>query len=148
MFPSRSHSIAIAVVAAAIGLPTAMRAQQGSALASADIPLVSQPYAYQARNALTLGAGTPITQHNSISATVTIPSLAASTCSTTRKMVAGAADGDSVALGVGNALAAVEGVTWFGWASAANTVSIRACNATKSPVTIGTGTVRIDIWKH
>jgi hypothetical protein len=49
-------------------------------------------------------------------------------------MVAGAADGDVVSLGIPNALANAEGATqrttFSGWVSASNVVSVRRCNMT------------------
>lgn len=54
----------------------------------------------------------------------------ANACQTLTLTVTGAADGDAVVLGVPNALASLAGVTFSGWVSAANTVSVRGCNAT------------------
>jgi hypothetical protein len=44
--------------------------------------------------------------------------------------VMGAADGDVVAVGIPNALAAIAGVTWSYWVSSANTITLRGCKAT------------------
>jgi len=59
----------------------------------------------------------------------------------------GASDGDTLALGVPNAL-----MTWGGgtlaWVSAANTITIRACNIDPSSPqkTAGTGAIRVDVY--
>ncbi len=44
--------------------------------------------------------------------------------------VMGAADGDVVAVGIPNALAAIAGVTWSYWVSSANTITLRGCKVT------------------
>jgi hypothetical protein len=64
--------------------------------------------------------------------------------------VTGAADGDTVSLGVPTALATASTTLAFsGWVSAANTVSVRVCQVavtgTSDPAA---ATVRADVWKH
>lgn len=100
-------------------------------------------------NSLTLGNGTPIVGHLSVVAIINFSAIAANSCQTQTASVPGASDGDTVVLGIPNALGSVDGVTWFAWVSAAGTVSIRGCNATL----IATGSpppasIRLDVWKH
>lgn len=81
-----------------------------------------------------LGSGAQITKILGGSASLNFTALAANTCETLTITVTGAADGDPVSLGVPTALAdvdgAVESTSFFGWVSAANTVSVRRCNPT------------------
>lgn len=97
--------------------------------------------------------GTGIQKHLSATASLNFTALAANSCETLTVAVAGAADGDSVTLGVPNALADVDGATerttFFGWVSTADVVSVRRCNCTA----VATGdpaaaTVRADVWQH
>ncbi len=70
-------------------------------------------------------------------------------CQTLTLTILGAADGDSVALGLPNTLASVPGVVWSGWVSATDTVSVRGCKATSGPSPDPTpATVRADVWKQ
>jgi hypothetical protein len=98
--------------------------------------------------AVTIGGGTPIAQHISTTAGVTLTSLAAASCQVSSVSAAGASDGDSVALGVPNALASSGDLVLFGWVSAPDTVSIRACNMGAASIASAAGTVRVDVWKH
>jgi hypothetical protein len=103
----------------------------------------------EATSSLTLGGGTPILAHLSTVSTLSFPSFPANGCLTQTVSLPGTSDGDTVALGIPNVLGAVDGVTWFGWASAQDTVSIRGCNATSvATATPAPATVRIDVWKH
>ena len=99
--------------------------------------------------ALTVGGGTPITRHLSSTATLSYPAFSPQSCNDLTVSVAGAADGDAVALGIPNALASLAGVTWSGWVSASGQVSVRGCNATSSATTAPPSTtVRVDVWQH
>jgi hypothetical protein len=99
--------------------------------------------------AVTIGAsGTPITQHASATGSLNFGSLAVGACSVATITVTGAADGDTVALGVPQTMAGASGLMFFGWVSAADTVSVRACNVSGGTVGLLTGTVRADVWKH
>ncbi len=99
--------------------------------------------------AVTIGGGNAITRHISVSTSLAFPQFAPLSCSTRSFTVAGAADGNSVALGIPNALAAVDGLVWFGWVSAPGTVSVRGCNVTNQAVPAPPATnVRVDIWQH
>jgi hypothetical protein len=102
-----------------------------------------------ATGAATIGGGTPIAKHLSVSAALSFPAFPHRSCNTLTVIVAGAADEDSVALGIPNALAAVDGLTWFGWVSAPDTVSVRVCNMLDQAVAASpAANVRVDVWQH
>ena len=102
-----------------------------------------------AAGAATIGGGTAITRHISVSTSLSFPQFSPGSCNTLTVTVAGTADGDSVALGIPNALAAVNGLAWFGWVSAPGTVSVRGCNVTSQSVAAPpTANVRVDVWQH
>lgn len=85
---------------------------------------------------LNVGTGTAVTKILSATASLDFTALAANSCEVLTITVTGAADGDTVALGVPTALADVDGgterTTFFGWVSGADTVSVRRCNVTGS----------------
>jgi len=64
--------------------------------------------------------------------------------------VTGAVDGDTLSLGVPNAFATASStIIWSDWISAADTVSIRACQtASQGTSDFAPGTFRADVWKH
>jgi hypothetical protein len=97
---------------------------------------------------VTIGGGTPIIQHVSTIAAVSFVSLAPTTCQVMTIAAAGASDADSVALGIPNVLAAAGDLVLFGWVSAQDTVSIRACNMGSTTLDNPAGNVRVDVWKH
>jgi hypothetical protein len=98
---------------------------------------------------LAIGGGTPIVNHLSQTPTIDFDSFPPNACLTQTVVVPGASDGDTVALGIPNVLGAIDGVTWFAWASAQDSVSIRGCNAMASAtVDPAPAAIRIDIWKH
>jgi hypothetical protein len=103
-----------------------------------------------ASGTVTIGtAGTPILEHLSATPTISVPPIAPSNCATISNVsVPGAADGDTLALGVKNSFVSGGSLNYFAWVSAPNTVTIRVCNfkgSTNSPIT---GAIRVDIWKH
>jgi hypothetical protein len=99
--------------------------------------------------AATIGGGTAITRHISVSTSLAFPQFSQDSCNALSVTAAGAADGDSVALGIPNALAAINGLTWFGWVSAPDTVSVRGCNVTNQSVAAPpAANVRVDVWQH
>ncbi len=102
-----------------------------------------------AAGAATIGGGTAITRHLSLTAPLSVPQLAAGSCSAVPVTVTGANDGDSVALGVPDALASTDGLVWAGWVSAADTVSVRFCNVTAQTIPApASASVRVDVWQH
>ena len=101
--------------------------------------------------ALTIGAGTPILKHLSATFSTAFSPLKPSTCSALTFTLTGASDGDSIVLGVPNAMMAIAGIpAYSAWVSSTNTVTIRACNLdpATNQKTGATGTIRVDVWKH
>jgi len=99
---------------------------------------------------ITIGGGTSITNHISATASLDFPVIGANSCESLTITVTGAADGNTVALGVPNALASASSTLAFsGFVSAADTVTVRICQvaaqATSDPAA---ATVRADIWQH
>ena len=81
-------------------------------------------------------------------ASVDFPSVAANACSALSITVTGAADGDAVSLGVPNGLASTIGLTFSGYVSAANTITVRACNVTTgASADPAAASVRAVVWK-
>ncbi len=102
---------------------------------------------------LKIGAGTAITRHLSGTASLDFTALAANTCEVLTVPVTSATDGDTVTLGIPNALADVDGGTertlFFGWVSAGGTVSVRRCNVTGTVTAEpAAATVRADVLQH
>jgi concanavalin A-like lectin/glucanase superfamily protein len=98
----------------------------------------------------TMGGGTPIVEHLSATFDPTLPALKPSTCATANFTITGAGDGNTLALGVPNARTTGGGtILYFAWVSAANTITVEACNISASPQkTAGSGAIRVDLWKH
>jgi hypothetical protein len=101
---------------------------------------------------VTIGSGgTPITEHLSILVNPSFPALWPFACASANFTLAGAADGNTIALGVPNERMIGGGnLVYTAWVSAANTITVRACNidslnAEKTP---GSGAIRVDLWKH
>jgi len=102
-----------------------------------------------ATGAATIGGGTPIMRHLSVLQPVTIPNVNPGLCATVSVSLAGAVDGDSVVLGVPNELASVDGLTWSGWVSAYDTVTVRFCNMGSGDLSSNpTVNLRVDDWQH
>ena len=82
----------------------------------------------------TLGGGTPIVEHLSTTFSPAFAALKPATCATQNYTLAGANDGDMLALGVPNERTTGGGtIIYFAWVSAANTLTIQACNIGASP---------------
>jgi hypothetical protein len=97
------------------------------------------------QGSLIIGGGTAILKHLSSTATLDFANLAAIGCEDLTITVTGAALGDTVALGVPNASMVANG-TFFGWVSAADTVSVRFCTVVSGNP--ASGSFRADIWQH
>jgi hypothetical protein len=70
-------------------------------------------------------------------------------CETLDITVPGAADGDTVAYGIPNSLAALPGMIWSAWVRTANRVALRGCNVSNAPTpNPPSALVRADVWKH
>lgn len=80
-----------------------------------------------------VGGGTALKKVLSATAAVDFTALAAGTCETFDVTVTGAADGDSVSLGIpAAAWATTEYATIQGFVSATNTVTVKRCNLTNA----------------
>ncbi len=92
-----------------------------------------------------LGGGAALTRHLSATAALDfdLTSVASQDLTIT---VTGAALGDSVEIGVPNGSVTADTLFW-GWVSAANTVTIRAMRIAGTP-NPASGTFRADVWKH
>jgi hypothetical protein len=101
---------------------------------------------------LTIGAGgTPISQHLSVLVNPDFPALKPASCASRSATLAGAADGDTVALGLpATRMSGGGSLIYMAWVSGANTVTIQACNVNPATAqkTAGTGAIRVDLWKH
>jgi VCBS repeat protein/FG-GAP repeat protein len=98
-----------------------------------------------------IGGGTGITKHISILVNPSFPALKSGTCATASFTLTGAADGDTIALGVPNARMTGGGnLIYTAWVSASNTVTVQGCNvnASSPQKTAGSGSIRVDLWKH
>lgn len=86
----------------------------------------------------TIGSGgTPILKVLSGTGTVDFTALAAGTCETFTITVTGAANGDTVALGIpAAAWATTEYATIQGWVSATNVVTVKRCNITNATMVL------------
>ena len=97
-------------------------------------------------------AGTTILKHLSASVSLDFGATAAGACDALTITVTGAADGDTVYLGIPAALAGSDSYqNFWGYVSAANTITVKRCN----PINVTTAlsdpaaaTVRADVWQH
>lgn len=105
---------------------------------------------FSSAGALTIAGGTAITKHLSATASLDFPVIGASSCQSLTIAVTGAADGDTVSLGVPTALAnASSTFAITGFVSAANTVTARVCQVAASASSDpAAATVRADVWQH
>lgn len=111
---------------------------------------------YDGTNYYVTSGGTRYTLAKTLTATATvnIPSTAASTCDSTSTMtVTGAADGDAVVITPSNAVATSAGNGEFtAWISAANTVKIQFCNNNSgigaAAIDPASGTFRAAVFKY
>lgn len=105
---------------------------------------------FNSAGALTIAGGTAIAKHLSATASLDFPVIGASSCQSLTITVTGAADGDTVSLGVPTALAnASSTFAVTGFVSAANTVTARICQVAASASSDpAAATVRADVWQH
>jgi hypothetical protein len=104
-----------------------------------------------ATGSLSIGNGTPITQHLSATYSITVPSLKSGACSSLTETLTGAVAGgnDTIALGVPNSIMSVGDLIFQAWESTANTITIRVCNVGNgTPTNSASDTIRVDLWKH
>lgn len=98
---------------------------------------------------LSIGGGATITNYLSGTASLDFAAWAGANCQDLTITVNGAASGDPVVLGIPGPLASVAGVTWFGWVSSDNTVTVRGCKITAgASANPAAATVRASIIQH
>jgi hypothetical protein len=101
---------------------------------------------------ISINSGTAITGHLSGTASLDFGATAAGTCDSLTITVTGAADGDTVNLGIPTALAGSDTYQSFdGYVSSANTVTVKRCNLLNVTTALSNpaaATVRADVWKH
>jgi len=99
---------------------------------------------------LIIGGGTSISKHLSETTSLDFPIIAANSCESLTITVTGAADGDTVSLGMPNSIiSASSTLAVSGWVSAADTVTVRVCQVASSGTSdFAAATVRTDVWKH
>lgn len=98
---------------------------------------------------LSIGGGGSITKHLSSSASLDFAAWGGTDCQDLTITVTGAADGNTVVLGVAATLAATAGVQFTGRVSSANTISVRGCKITAgASANPAAAIVRADVWQH
>ena len=99
---------------------------------------------------LTIGAGTAITQHLSLTVNPAFPALKAGACAAATFTFTGASDGDTTALGLPSTRMTGGGsLNYSAWVSAADKIAIQVCNVSGMPQrTAAAGAIRVDVWKH
>jgi hypothetical protein len=97
---------------------------------------------------VTIGGGTAITKHiSALFQNVAFNTkLSPNTCTVWPATISGAADGDTVAVGIGSSLMTAN-IVYSAWATN-GAVQVRICNPTGSPTTVGAGNIRVDLWRH
>jgi hypothetical protein len=99
--------------------------------------------------ATTIGSGgTPIVEHLSETFTPTFTLSSGAACASESFTFTGAAEGNTVALGVPSQRMTAADLIYTAWVSAANKVTIRVCAFTGVPKSFGSGAIRVDVWKH
>jgi len=99
---------------------------------------------------ITIGNGTAITKYLSAVFNPNFPALAKGTCATASFPFNGVANGDTTALGVPSTRMVGPGnFIYTAWVGVANTITIQGCNVGGTNQTAaGTGSIRVDVWKH
>lgn len=98
---------------------------------------------------LTISGGTPIAGHLSQTPAITVRSISPKNCAPIIPLpFTGAADGDTVALGVTNKLTSGGALTYFAWVGAPGTISVKICNPFGPSSPPLSDTIRVDVWKH
>ena len=99
---------------------------------------------------LSIGGGTAITEHLSALFNPSFAALKAGVCSTASFTFTGVSSGDTMALGLPNTRMTGPGnFIYTVWANAANNITIQACNVSgTNQKTAGSGSIRVDVWKH
>jgi hypothetical protein len=99
---------------------------------------------------LTIGSGTAIKKQLAILVNPSFAAMKPSTCVSANFTLTGAADGDTIALGVPNERMQGGGILFFSaWVSAPDTVTLQECNLGSNPQkTAGSGEIRIALWQY
>ena len=99
---------------------------------------------------ISIGGGDTILKHLSTVGYITFGTVAANACNTGTITITGAADGDSVDIGMPNIVASASStLVWSGWVSAANTVTVRLCQtAAQGTSPVPFAGIRADVWQH
>jgi len=98
---------------------------------------------------VTIGSsGTPITEHLSrtFNPAFLLPALPIP-CANVTLTFTGVSVGDTVALGI-PPTRTTGNIVYMAWVSAPDTVTIRACTYGPAAPNFGSGSIRVDIWKH
>jgi hypothetical protein len=104
-----------------------------------------------ATGSVTIGSGgTAITKHLSLPVTPNFANQNSLACTSAAFTLTGAADGDTLAMGVPNSMMNVDvPLVYTAWVSAPDTVTVRVCNFSGAKQKVAsTGSIRIDLWKH
>lgn len=144
------------LAAAALVLPTlAYAAGKGLAYGGATLSLTSAgniTITPKANGTVSIGGGTGIKKVLAGTASLDFGATAAGACDSLTITVTGAADGDTVALGIPTALGAADAYQDFhGFVSAADTVTIKRCNPTNATTALSNpaaATVRATVFKY
>ena len=97
----------------------------------------------------TVGSGTAITKHLSATASLDFAAWSGNDCQDLTITVTGAVDGNTVYLGIPTALSSTAGVSFSGFVSVADTVTVRGCKVTAgASADPAAATVRADVWQH
>jgi 6-phosphogluconolactonase len=98
---------------------------------------------------ISIGGGTPITKHiSTLFPNVAFNTKLGPTTCLLWQSPASAADGDTVVAGLSATLMSSNIVYAAFFNAATATVTVRICNPTGAPTTIGSGNIRVDVWKH
>lgn len=118
------------LIAAAVFAQTRLRSRGAEVSITSGGAVSLTPFAGQG---VIINSGTPITKVLSATASLNFGATAAGACDALTITVTGAADGNTVSLGIPHALANADAYqSFYGWVSAANTVSVRRCNLTNA----------------
>lgn len=100
---------------------------------------------------LTVGGGTPVSKHVSMTFNPSFPLLKPSSCASTAYNFPGVSDGDTVALGVPNSRMGVGGIlVYSAWTPSAGSIMLRVCNIDPNlkQTIAAAGLIRVDVWQH
>jgi hypothetical protein len=142
-------------LAACVAVPVAYAAGKGLAYGGAAIALTSAgniTVTPKANGTVSIGGGTGIKKVLAGTGSLDFGATAAGACDSLTITITGAADGDTVALGIPTALAAADTYQSFhGFVSAPDTVTVKRCNPTNATTALSNpaaATVRATVFKY